>query len=44
VEALLRSFLSEEDWERWQNQRPKEKVVTLLELIEAAKQRLQAGE
>lgn len=41
VEAFLRSVLTAEDWERWMDQSPKEKVVTLLELIEAAKERLQ---
>lgn len=44
VEAFLRSVLKTEDWDRWMNQRPKEKVVTLLELIEAAKKRLQGDE
>jgi hypothetical protein len=44
VEAFLKSNLSEDDWARWANQGPKAKMTTLLELIEAAKQRLQAGE
>jgi hypothetical protein len=44
VETFLKSILNEEHWDRWHNQEPKEKMVTLLELIEAAKQRLQAGE
>ena len=44
VEAFLRSALNEEDWARWTNQSPREKVVTLLELIEAAKERLQDEE
>jgi hypothetical protein len=41
VDAFLRSVLNAEDWDRWTSQSPKEKVVTLLELIEAAKARLQ---
>lgn len=44
VGAFLKNELSEEDWERWTHQRPKEKVITLLELIEAAKVRLQSEE
>jgi len=44
VEAFLESILSEEDWVRWANQNPKEKMTTLLELIEEAKKRLQAGD
>jgi hypothetical protein len=44
VEAFLKSILSDDDWDRWVNQSPKEKMTTLLELIEAAKQRLQAEE
>ncbi len=41
VAAFLQSVLTEEDWHRWTNQSPKEKVTTLLELIEAARERLQ---
>ncbi len=44
VEAFLESILSEEDRARWANQNPKEKMTTLLELIEEAKKRLQAGD
>jgi hypothetical protein len=44
VEGFLQSILEKEDWDRWSNQKPKEKMDTLLELIEAAKQRLQGGE
>jgi hypothetical protein len=44
VEGFLKSILSEDDWERWANQSPKEKMTSLLELIQAAKQRLQAEE
>jgi hypothetical protein len=44
VEAFLKTMLNEEDWERWSNQNPKEKMVTLVELAEAARQRLQGGE
>jgi hypothetical protein len=44
VEAFLKSVLSEDDRERWANESPKEKMTTLLELIEAAKERLQSGE
>ena len=41
VDAYLKSVLTEEDWETWTNQSPKEKMTSLLELIEAAKERLQ---
>ena len=44
VGAFLKSILEEGEWERWSAQEPKEKVVTLLELIEAAKQRLEGRE
>lgn len=44
VAAFLQTVLAEEDWHRWTNQRPQEKVTTLLELIEAAKERLQGEE
>ena len=43
VAAFLQSVMKKEDWERWSEQKPKEKMVTLLELIEAAKERLQEG-
>jgi hypothetical protein len=39
VEAYLRERLSESEWERCFNQPPKEKMTTLIELIEAAKKR-----
>lgn len=41
VEVFLKSVLTEADWETWTNQKPKEKMTSLLELIEAAKERLQ---
>ncbi len=41
VETYLRTRLTQHQWERCFNQRPKEKVVTLIELIEAAKKRTQ---
>jgi len=44
VEAFLKSILREEEWVCWSDQKPKEKMVTLLELIEAAKQRLEGRE
>jgi hypothetical protein len=37
VEDYIRKCLTPEDWERCFNQKPKEKISTLLELIEAAK-------
>ena len=37
VEAYIRKRLTPADWERCFNQKPKEKISTLLELIEAAK-------
>jgi hypothetical protein len=44
VEAFLKSVLTEEGWAAWTNQSPKEKMTSLLELIEAAKERLQHEE
>jgi hypothetical protein len=44
VEAFLKSILEQEAWNRWSNHQPQEKMATLLELIEAARQRLQDGE
>lgn len=44
VERLLRERLSPEQWDRCFNRPPKDKVVSLVELVEAAKERLQAGE
>ena len=37
VEEFIRKRLAPEDWERCFNQKPKEKISTLIELIEAAK-------
>jgi hypothetical protein len=37
VEDFIRKRLTTEDWQRCFNQKPKEKISTLLELIEAAK-------
>jgi hypothetical protein len=37
VEDFIRKRLTAEDWQRCFNQKPKEKISTLLELIEAAK-------
>jgi hypothetical protein len=39
VEARLRAKLTEEQWDRCFAKTPKEKVVSLVELIEAAKNR-----
>ncbi|MBW1895819.1 MAG: hypothetical protein JRI47_02055 [Deltaproteobacteria bacterium] len=39
VETYLRELLSESAWERCFNHPPKEKMTTLIELIEAAKKR-----
>ncbi len=39
VETYLRSRMSQEAWERFSRQVPKDKVATLIELIEAAKKR-----
>ena len=39
VETYLRTRLTRQQWARCFEQRPKEKVVTLIELIEAAKNR-----
>jgi hypothetical protein len=44
VEVFLKSMLNEDQWNRWCNQSPKEKMTTLIELIEGARQRLQVGE
>jgi len=37
VEDYIRKRLTDADWERCFNQKPKEKILTLVELIEAAK-------
>ena len=42
VETYLRARLTRQQWDRFFNQRPREKVDTLIELIEAAKNRTQA--
>jgi len=39
VEVQLRAKLSEEQWDRCFGRKPKEKIVSLVELIEAAKKR-----
>jgi len=41
VEAYLRGKLASDDWKRCFNQKPKEKILTLVELIEAAKKQKQ---
>ena len=41
VEAQLRSRLTEEQWDRCFGKTPKEKIVSLVELIEAAQKRKQ---
>ncbi len=41
VEDYIRKRLTPADWERCFNQKPKEKISTLLELIEAAKKQKQ---
>ena len=37
VEDYIRKRLTDADWERCFNQKPKEKILTLVQLIEAAK-------
>ena len=41
VETLLREKLTQEQWDRCFGQKPKQKMVSLIELIEAAKKRQQ---
>jgi hypothetical protein len=41
VEDYIRKRLTPADWERCFNQKPKEKISTLLELIEVAKKQKQ---
>lgn len=41
VENLLREKLTQEQWDRCFGQKPKEKIVSLIELIEVAKKRQQ---
>lgn len=43
IEAYLRKTLSPQQWEEFSNRKPKEKIASLLELIEEAKGR-NAGE
>lgn len=40
VEACLREILGAEAWERFASQVPKDRLTTLLDLVEAAKRRL----
>ncbi len=42
VEDYLRAKLTQEQWDRCFSQAPKEKIVSLVELIEAAKKRKKA--
>jgi hypothetical protein len=42
VETHLRAKLTEEQWDRCFGKTPKEKIVSLVELIEAAKKRKKA--
>jgi hypothetical protein len=39
VENYLIENMTSEEWERFSHQEPKEKIVTLIDLIEAAKKR-----
>lgn len=39
VEPYLRDSMSEETWNRFVNQTPKDKIITLVELVEEAKKR-----
>ncbi|MBN1664201.1 MAG: hypothetical protein JW943_11420 [Deltaproteobacteria bacterium] len=41
VEQFLMENMTPEDWEQFSGQQPKDKVTTLLDLIEAAKKRAQ---
>jgi hypothetical protein len=41
VEAYLREKLTSDQWDRCFNQEPKQKVLSLLELIDEAKKRLE---
>jgi hypothetical protein len=41
VEAYLRSRLTPEQWDTWSARKPRDKVVTLIELIEEAKKRIE---
>ena len=42
VEAYVKTSLTQREWEQCFKEKPKEKIVTLIELIEAAKKRQQA--
>lgn len=41
AEQFLMDHMKKEDWERFSQQPPKDKVTTLIDLIEAAKKRKQ---
>lgn len=41
VRQLLMADMAPQDWERFSEQQPKDKMTTLLDLIEAAKRRKQ---
>jgi hypothetical protein len=43
IETYLRGRMSQEAWERFSGLRPKDKVTTLIELIEVAKKRTKQG-
>jgi len=43
VEAYLRKRLTSAEWERCFQKQPKEKILTLVELMETAKKRTQAA-
>ncbi|MBN1383043.1 MAG: hypothetical protein JXA41_15365 [Deltaproteobacteria bacterium] len=43
VEQFLKDNMPEEDWERFTREQPKDKVTTLIDLIEAAKKRRNQG-
>jgi hypothetical protein len=44
IEEYLRKTLSPQRWEKFKDRKPKEKIVSLLELIEEAKIRAGEGE
>jgi hypothetical protein len=41
VEAYLKTALTPAQWDRWSTREPKDKITTLMELIEEAKRRKQ---
>ena len=43
VEVYLRQRLTDEQWNRWSTGKPKEKLVSLVELIEEAKKRMEGS-